>query len=60
MGLHKNLSQTLKDQSKLASRLAHLGSVRVEQLEAKAYHFPMLPAPFSWEELHVVVFGPLK
>jgi len=28
-----------------------------EKLEAQGYHFPMLPAPFSREELHPVVFG---
>ena len=29
----------------------------LEQLAAQGYHFPMLPAPFSSEELHAVVFG---
>ena len=29
----------------------------LEQLAAQGYHFPMLPAPFSREELHMVVFG---
>jgi two-component system chemotaxis response regulator CheY len=29
----------------------------LEQLEAQGYHFPMLPAPFSREELRAVVFG---
>ena len=29
----------------------------LEQLVARDYHFPMLPAPFSREELHAVVFG---
>ena len=29
----------------------------LEQLAAQGYHFPTLPAPFSREELHVVVFG---
>ena len=29
----------------------------LEQLAAQGYHFPMLPAPFSQEELHAVVFG---
>jgi CheY-like chemotaxis protein len=29
----------------------------LEQLEAQAYHFEMLPAPFSREALHAVVFG---
>ncbi len=28
-----------------------------EQLAAQGYHFEMLPAPFSREELHAVVFG---
>ena len=32
----------------------------LEQLEAQSYHFPMLPAPFTREELHAVVFGALK
>jgi hypothetical protein len=27
------------------------------QLAAQGYHFPILPAPFSPEELHAVVFG---
>jgi CheY-like chemotaxis protein len=27
------------------------------QLAAQGYHFPMLPAPFTREELHAVVFG---
>jgi CheY-like chemotaxis protein len=29
----------------------------LEQLEARGYHFEMLPAPFTREELHAVVFG---
>jgi CheY-like chemotaxis protein len=29
----------------------------LEQLAAQDYHFEMLPAPFSREELHAVVFG---
>jgi hypothetical protein len=29
----------------------------LEQLKAQGYRFPMLPAPFSQEELHAVVFG---
>lgn len=29
----------------------------LEQLAAQGYCFPMLPAPFSQEELHAVVFG---
>ena len=29
----------------------------LEQLAALGYHFPMLPAPFTREELHAVVFG---
>ena len=29
----------------------------LEQLAAQGYHFEMLPAPFSREELHAVVFG---
>lgn len=29
----------------------------LEQLEAQGYHFPTLPAPFTREELHAVVFG---
>ncbi len=29
----------------------------LEQLEAQGYHFEALPAPFSREELHAVVFG---
>ena len=29
----------------------------LEQLEARGYHFPLLPAPFNREELHAVVFG---
>jgi CheY-like chemotaxis protein len=29
----------------------------LEQLAAQGYHFPMLPAPFTSEELHAVVFG---
>ena len=29
----------------------------LEQLATQGYHFPMLPAPFSQEELHAVVFG---
>ncbi len=29
----------------------------VKRLEAQGYHFPMLPAPFTREELHAVVFG---
>src|SRR5579863_4720020 len=29
----------------------------LEQLEARGYHFPTLPAPFDREELHAVVFG---
>ena len=28
----------------------------VKRLEAQGYHFPMLPAPFTSEELHAVVF----
>jgi CheY-like chemotaxis protein len=32
----------------------------LEQLEAQGYHFPMLPAPFTREELHAVVFGSLE
>jgi hypothetical protein len=33
---------------------------KLEQLEAQGYHFPTLPAPFTREELHAVVFGALK
>jgi CheY-like chemotaxis protein len=29
----------------------------LEQLAAQGYHFEMLPAPFSRDELHAVVFG---
>ena len=29
----------------------------LEQLAAQGYHFEMLPAPFSREELHAAVFG---
>ena len=29
----------------------------LEQLKAQGYHFPMLPAPFTCEELHAVIFG---
>jgi CheY-like chemotaxis protein len=29
----------------------------LEQLAAQGYHFPMLPAPFTREELHAVLFG---
>jgi CheY-like chemotaxis protein len=29
----------------------------VKRLAARGYHFPMLPAPFSQEELHAAVFG---
>jgi integrase len=29
----------------------------LEQLAAQGYHFEMLPAPFSREELHAVAFG---
>jgi CheY-like chemotaxis protein len=29
----------------------------VKRLAAQGYHFPMLPAPFTREELHAVVFG---
>ena len=29
----------------------------VKRLAAQGYHFPMLPAPFSREELHAMVFG---
>jgi CheY-like chemotaxis protein len=29
----------------------------LEQLAAQGYHFPMLPAPFTREELYAVVFG---
>jgi hypothetical protein len=29
----------------------------LEQLAARVYHFEMLPAPFSREELHAVVLG---
>ncbi len=29
----------------------------LEQLAAQGYHFPMLPAPFTREDLHAVVFG---
>jgi CheY-like chemotaxis protein len=32
----------------------------VEQLETQGYHFETLPAPFSREELHTVVFDALK
>ena len=32
----------------------------LEQLEAQGYHFPMLPAPFSHDELHAVVFDNLS
>jgi hypothetical protein len=32
----------------------------LEQLEAQGYHFQTLPAFFSHEELHAVVFGALK
>ena len=30
---------------------------KLKQLEAQGYHFPTLPAPFSCEDLHEVVFG---
>ena len=30
---------------------------KLEQLAVQGYHFPMLPAPFSREELHAAVFG---
>ena len=30
----------------------------LERLEEQGYHFKMLPAPFSPEELHAAVFGP--
>jgi CheY-like chemotaxis protein len=29
----------------------------LEQLATQGHHFPMLPAPFTRDELHVVVFG---
>jgi CheY-like chemotaxis protein len=29
----------------------------LEQLATQGYHFPKLPAPFTREELHAVVFG---
>jgi CheY-like chemotaxis protein len=29
----------------------------LERLAAQGYHFPTLPAPFTREELHAVVFG---
>jgi len=29
----------------------------LKQLATQGYHFPMLPAPFTSEELHAVVFG---
>ena len=29
----------------------------LKRLAAQGYHFPTLPAPFSHEELHAVVFG---
>jgi hypothetical protein len=29
----------------------------LEQLAARGYNFPTLPAPFSREELHAAVFG---
>ena len=29
----------------------------LERLEAQGYHVPTLPAPFSREELHTVMFG---
>ncbi len=29
----------------------------VEELETRGYHFETLPAPFSREQLHAVVFG---
>ena len=32
----------------------------LEQLAAQGYHFPKLLAPFTREELHAVVFGPLE
>ena len=32
----------------------------LEQLRAEGHHFPMLPAPFTREELHAVVFGDLR
>ena len=32
----------------------------VKQLAAQGYHFTTLPAPFTREELHAVVFGPLE
>jgi len=32
----------------------------VERLAEQGYHFPTLPAPFTREELHAVVFGLLK
>ena len=32
----------------------------LEQIDARGYHFPTLPAPFAREELHVLVFGALK
>jgi hypothetical protein len=30
---------------------------RLEQLEMQGHHFPTLPASFTREELHAVVFG---
>jgi two-component system, OmpR family, response regulator len=32
----------------------------VKRLAAQGYHFPLLPAPFTREELHAVVFGDLR
>jgi CheY-like chemotaxis protein len=32
----------------------------LEQLEAQGHHFATLPAPFSCEELHALVFGGFK
>ena len=32
----------------------------VERLAEQGYHFPTLPAPFSSEELHELVFGALE
>jgi hypothetical protein len=36
---------------------SHVPPKTLEQLEAQGYRFPTLPAPFSQEELHAVVFG---
>jgi hypothetical protein len=33
---------------------------KVKRQAAQGYHFPMLPAPFTRDELHAVVFGSFK